>query len=71
MAHHPTQCGRNIWGKAYTVTDVGAMYRWKSGEIRQKLQVTVKNIFDKTYVIVGGRVVGDKIGVYTTYSIER
>jgi iron complex outermembrane recepter protein len=63
---------RNIWGKSYTVVDVGGMYKWTGyGGLRQKIQLSFKNVFNKTYVIVGSRVVGDKFGTYVTYAIER
>jgi iron complex outermembrane recepter protein len=63
---------REIWGRSYAVFDLGVIYRWKAAATyRQRLQLTVKNVFDSTYVIVGSRVPGDKRGVYLTYGIER
>ena len=46
------------------------MYKWKSGRDRQKIQLSFKNVLDKTYVIVGSRVIGVKFGTHLTYSIE-
>jgi iron complex outermembrane recepter protein len=63
---------REIWARAYSVVDVGVIYRWKTtAPYRQRLQLALKNIFDTTYVIVGSRVPGDQRGLYLTYGIER
>ncbi len=61
----------NIRTPAYAVWNLGAVYRWKMGSINQSVNVTVKNIFNKQYIVVGNnRYVGDGRGVYFTYSIQ-
>jgi iron complex outermembrane recepter protein len=61
---------RNIWAKSYAVVDLGAIYRWKTAATRQRLQVSIKNVLNEQYVIVGGRVPGDRVGAYVTYGID-
>jgi len=61
---------REITGPSYTILDLGVNYTWKASHgLSQTLQLEAKNVLNKTYVIVGSRVVGDKLGFYVTYSL--
>jgi iron complex outermembrane receptor protein len=60
---------RDLVSPSYAVCNVGAFYNWRNGTLSQRVQVDLKNILDKEYVIVGSRIVGDRFGVYVSYSI--
>lgn len=64
---------RDVYVPSVIVWTAGGTYRWKSTrftKLDHSLTVTAKNLFDKLYIIPGNnRTLGDRFGVFVTYSI--
>lgn len=63
----------NIRTPAYAVINVGTSYTWKWGQTKQRINLTVKNLFNRFYEVSGNSTAyaGDGRGVYVSYSINR
>jgi outer membrane receptor protein involved in Fe transport len=61
---------RLIQSPDYAVWNVGAAYKFKTGQrLNHTVNVTAKNVFDKEY-IQPNRYVGDRFGVYVSYALK-
>ena len=61
---------RELRTPAYVLYNVFARYSWKNGHFNQSLQLSLKNIFNKRYLIINSRNLGDGASVFLTYSIQ-
>lgn len=66
---------RDVMVPSSTIWTAGATYRWKTQRYfraNHALTVTGKNLTDRLYIVPGNnRSVGDRLGVYATYAINR
>ena len=64
---------RDVMVPSSTIWTAGATYRWKSQRyyrLNHSVTVTAKNLFDKLYIVPGNnRSIGDRFGVYATYTV--
>ncbi|HZP60653.1 MAG TPA: TonB-dependent receptor [Opitutaceae bacterium] len=61
---------RELRSPAYGLVDLFASYRWKTGHFNQAVQLAAKNVFDKRYLIINSRNLGDGVSLFLTYSIQ-
>lgn len=61
---------RELHTPAYGLVDLFASYRWKTGHFNQALQLAAKNVFDKRYLIINSRNLGDGVSIFLTYSVQ-
>ena len=66
---------RDVMVPSSTIWTAGGTYRWRSqryARLNHSLTLTAKNLFDKLYVVPGNnRGIGDRFGVYATYTVAR
>jgi outer membrane receptor protein involved in Fe transport len=66
---------RDVMVPSSIIWTAGATYRWKSERYfraNHTLTVTGKNLTDRLYIVPGNnRSVGDRLGVYATYTVAR
>ncbi len=66
---------RDVRVPASTIWTAGASYRWRSQQYfraSNTFTVTGKNLTDRLYIVPGNnRSVGDRLGVYATYTLAR
>jgi outer membrane receptor protein involved in Fe transport len=62
---------RLIQSPDYTIFNLGVSYDFKtsSERLKHKINLTAKNLFDKEY-FQANRYVGDRFGIYSTYSLS-
>jgi outer membrane receptor protein involved in Fe transport len=62
---------RVIQSPDYAVFNLGVSYDFKtsSERLKHKINLTAKNLFDKEY-FQANRYVGDRFGIYSTYSLS-
>jgi iron complex outermembrane recepter protein len=64
---------RDIYVPSSIIWTAGGTYRWRTTrytKLDHSLTVTAKNLFDQLYIIPGNnRTLGDRFGVFATYSI--
>ncbi len=60
----------NLRTPSLVVWNLGAIYRWKKAKLDHSVNVSLKNVFDRRYIVPGNnRFVGDRVGLYVTYSL--
>lgn len=66
---------RDVWVPSSAIWTAGGTYTWQSRrytKLGHSVTVTAKNLFDKLYIIPGNnRALGDRLGVYATYTLTR
>jgi iron complex outermembrane recepter protein len=64
---------RDVYVPSSTIWTAGGTYQWKTSRfmrVNHTLTVTAKNLTDRLYIVPGNnRTVGDRLGVYATYSL--
>jgi len=65
---------RDVTVPAATIWTMGGSYSWKTQRfvrLGHSLTITAKNLTDRLYIVPGNnRTVGDRLGVYATYSLS-
>lgn len=65
---------RDIYVPSSVIWTAGGTYRWQTRryvKLNHSLTITAKNLFDLLYIVPGNnRTLGDRFGVYATYSLS-